>query len=269
MAAGRYQPVMGQLHVASTTSLSAYFFPTRPAPDALRAVQFRDLPDPVVYLQSSGRHARTRPAVLPPRTFFVDLQDELAADPDQALHLGDLVVEAAPAGLRVRDLVGGTRIDLLDFLASSLSMQSRTAFGILPRAEHTPRILIDDVVVAREQWSFAAAELKFAFIRSAAERFLLVRAWAEKHSLPRFFFVRPPLSVEVKPLFCDLDSPLYVDLFCKTIRRTSDADGGSISITEMLPGIAACWLADREGNRYTSELRLVMRDPLPPAYGRS
>jgi hypothetical protein len=269
VVAGRYLPVIGQLHVASATSLIGCMFWAHPDPDAQRSIHARDLPDPAVYVvNSSGRSARNRSAALPPGALFVDLQDDLAADPERALHLADLVVEPGDDGLEVCHAQRGIRLPLLDVLGSSLSAQSRRLFSLTPATAHSPRITIEDVVVAREQWTFDARDLEFASMRSAAERGGGLREWAVQHALPRFFFVRPPMHVEVKPLFCDLASPLYVEAFCKTVRATREGDG-SLSITEMLPSFCDLWLADPDGHRYTSELRFVIRDPLAPAYGRT
>lgn len=66
----------------------------------------------------------------------------------------------------------------------------------------------------------------------------------------------------MKPLYLDFDSPIYVDIFTKAIRKM---DGQSKSnepvlLTEMLPAPDRLWLPDAEGRCYTSELRMVAVD---------
>jgi hypothetical protein len=41
------------------------------------------------------------------------------------------------------------------------------------------------------------------------------------------------------------------------VRKSTD-----VMFTELLPGPQDCWLADSEGRRYTSELRMVAVDPI-------
>jgi hypothetical protein len=78
--------------------------------------------------------------------------------------------------------------------------------------------------------------------------------------MPRFVFIKTP--VEMKPCFVDFDSPIYIDLFLKLIRRTREQgpDDSLIDVTEMLPTPDQLWLQDRQGRRYTSEFRLVALD---------
>jgi hypothetical protein len=64
-----------------------------------------------------------------------------------------------------------------------------------------------------------------------------------------------------KPCFLDLDSPVLLDLFIKLARAAAKQCTGSLTITEMLPGLDQPWLVDRAGNRYTSELRFAAFRP--------
>jgi Lantibiotic dehydratase, C terminus. len=93
------------------------------------------------------------------------------------------------------------------------------------------------------------------------DRFLAVRRWARDHGLPRFVFVRTP--VEVKPYYLDFDSVHYIENFVRASRRTLEQRSPDtvISVVEMLPEPDRLWLADAQGRRYTSELRIVAVDP--------
>jgi hypothetical protein len=78
--------------------------------------------------------------------------------------------------------------------------------------------------------------------------------------MPTRVFARSP--VEKKPFYLDFDSPIFVDILCKVVRRTADRRGpeAKIGFSEMLPGPDELWLTDAQANRFTSELRLVAVD---------
>jgi hypothetical protein len=63
-------------------------------------------------------------------------------------------------------------------------------------------------------------------------------------------------------LFRDFDSPIYIDIFAKMLRRTveNSPDDRQVGITEMLPGPDHMWLPDAHDQRYASELRIVALD---------
>jgi hypothetical protein len=75
-------------------------------------------------------------------------------------------------------------------------------------------------------------------------RFLEARRWMRSKGLPRFVFVKLP--VEVKPVYVDFDSPIYVEILGKLIRRVpaSDRAQEDITLTEMLPDPDHACLAD-------------------------
>jgi hypothetical protein len=78
--------------------------------------------------------------------------------------------------------------------------------------------------------------------------------------LPRFAFVKVP--IERKPFYVDFDSPIYVSILAKMVRRTIDTGDPSpeITVSEMLPSIDEVWLPDSEGRCYASEFRIVAID---------
>jgi hypothetical protein len=160
--------------------------------------------------------------------------------------------------VKTRD--GEHEFEIVEVLADVLTGQVLNGFKILRPAAHLPRVKIDRLIVSRESWVFPASEMAFAYEKSGAARFANARSWARAAHIPRFVFMKSP--VEVKPVYVDLDSPIYVDLFAKIIRRTSDNKGGDerIAISEMLPRTDQTWLPDNEGRRYTSEFRIVAVD---------
>jgi hypothetical protein len=68
--------------------------------------------------------------------------------------------------------------------------------------------------------------------------------------------------VELKPAAADFSSIVLVNLFAKHIRQTEAGGHGEFTVTEMLPDLDQLWLTDREGRRYSSELRFVAYDSM-------
>src|SRR6516165_7427487 len=83
--------------------------------------------------------------------------------------------------------------------------------------------------------------------------------WARDLGLPRRVFVLSP--GELKPIYIDFASPVLTRILCRQVRRAAaDFPGQPVRFTEMLPAPGDCWLADQDGRRYTSEMRLVAVD---------
>ncbi len=116
------------------------------------------------------------------------------------------------------------------------------------------------LVVVRESWSFKAADIPFINEEDEQGRYVEARRWMRNKGLPHCVFVKVP--VEVKPVYVDFDSPIYVEILTKLIRRwlVSDRARENITCTEMLPDPDHLWLLDSEGHTYTSELRIIARD---------
>lgn len=181
----------------------------------------------------------------------------------QRLALGTLVVEEIDGELVAKTRDGALRFSLMEILADALTGQVFNGFKIQRPGAHLPRIKIDRLIVSRESWTLPVSEMSFAWEKSGATRFVNACRWARAHGMPRFVFMKSP--VEVKPVYVDFDSPIYVDVFAKIIRRTSEmkGDATTISISEMLPRLDQTWLRDIEGRRYTSEFRIVAVDRTP------
>jgi hypothetical protein len=155
----------------------------------------------------------------------------------------------------------GRRYDILDVFAEVLTGavldRLRLFAAELP---HTPRVYFDRMVVSRETWRVRADEAEFAAIEDEAARFVAARRWRSAFDLPRQVFASA--TVEAKPLYVDFDSPLYVNILAKLVRRLRRECGGDARLTlvEMLPRIEDTWLVDAEGRQFTSELRLAAVD---------
>jgi hypothetical protein len=171
------------------------------------------------------------------------------------------------ADVRVEDRDGhltavlpdGTVHDVLDAYANTLTQRVMDRFTLRPEGEHTPRITIDRMTVARETWQLPVADVDFADDKGEAARFVRARHWQRRHDLPRFVFVVSP--AEPRPFYVDFDSPVYVTILAKAARRLARKDPGArLKVSEMLPTPEQAWLTDADGHRYTSELRFVAVD---------
>ena len=265
---GDYQFVLGEVHLSVNTLNQWVFMAQHPYPEAMRGWIESDLPDPMVVgvapKQWPTLTTRTQVGYISPknhRVVFSHGANDIA--PQQAISLAYLVVDMQDGRLLVHTRDRSLSFDAIEVFADALSFLLNEDFRFLPRLSHMPRITIDRLVTVRESWSIEADQLTFAAESTTAARFLGMRRWAANRELPRFLFVKVPL--EKKPFYLDLYSPLYVDLFCKNVRRTQASDRAHkpVVFTEMLPQPHEAWLPDVEGRHYTSELRIVVVDRAP------
>lgn len=145
--------------------------------------------------------------------------------------------------------------------AQSLSEVAVDLFKHAGAGAHTPRIVIDDMVISRETWRPALSAAELTGGASESERFLAVRRWRQALGLPERVFVT--VASEVKPMYVDFTSPPYVASFVHMLSAARVAGDGEIRlcVTEMLPLPSQAWVPDAQGRRYLSELRLQLRDP--------
>jgi hypothetical protein len=248
---GDYQLVLGELHAGWNTFSVPVFLHQHPDPDQLlRAIEI-DLPSPRVF-PVEPRASATRVYQALVGRHDVELERGETRARGSALRAADLTVERAGGGLQVRAR-DGRRWELIAFLESWLVLASMAHFRLIPASEHTPRVTLSGLVIARESWRFHARALTFATAEQPGERFVGARRWAREHALPRFVFVRVP--EEPKPCYVDFESPIYVESLARLARK-----GSTIAIVEMLPRPDECWLTDGDDRRFTSELRLAAVD---------
>ncbi|MEU6075495.1 lantibiotic dehydratase, partial [Micromonospora sp. NPDC047074] len=261
---GDFTLVLGELHVATNTLGANLFVQQHPAPADLFAQTDRDHPGPRLLPLLPKEHRarlsiRVRQCLVRPEDYQVALVDQ-TADPElpRTVNSADAVVEPRGDQLVVV-LPDGAAFDVLDVFSHVLTTLVMDLFRILPDADHSPRVTVDRMVVARESWRFVAGELGFVDERVESRRFVRARRWRAGLELPRWVFVTVP--GEPRPFFVDFDSPVYVNIFAKAVRRLVRRDGGGrLTVTEMLPTPEQVWLSDDVGNRYTSELRFVAVD---------
>jgi len=261
---GEYQVVLGELHVFWNTLAWWLFVGQQETPGVIERSFDVDLPEPVVtWLVPKGHWASTSGRLAPAHIASKDYRVEVrpgAANREigHVIPAGALFVERQGNELIVRKHGDPVRFTLAEVYREVFSHRISQAFTVMSPQPYRPRISIDGLIISREAWRFAAAELEFAFVKDEGERFVAAKRWTMKHSIPRFAFVVSP--VEVKPFYVDFDSPIYIDIFAKVVRHTVGNEESYVTVSEMMPGPDQVWLPDAEGQLYTSELRVVAFD---------
>ena len=261
---GDFELVLGEMHCALNTMGASLFVHQHPDREELIAETTRDFPGPRLLPMLAKElplkwSARSRPSLDRPQDYYVALVDQ-TGDPyrPNTVLSADVKVEDRDGRLVVV-LPDGAEFNLLDAYANTLTQRVMDRFTLRPEGEHTPRITLDKVVVARETWTFPASGLGFTEEKSEAGRFVRARNWQREHDLPRFVFVVSP--TEPRPFYVDFESPVYLTILAKAVRRLARKDPAArLTVSEMLPDPEQAWLTDDEGHRYTSELRFVAVD---------
>jgi hypothetical protein len=263
---GDFLLVLGELHLAVNSLESRFFVQHHDDPRRLLAAAEADFGDQRIYaaLPKSSPFVSSRVwppiALLSPRYTYWSWSGEPSSvePPGPVLAGAGLTVCRRDGELRVVSAETGVGYDLLEVIGEILSTAVVDSFRPFAAAPHRPRITVDRLVIARESWTFRAADTGWAFVKDESSRFAAARAWRAGHGLPeRVFAVLP---VERKPIGVDFASLPLVNILAKEVRRTAEAGEQAFSVTEMLPDLGEMWLPDRAGHRYASEFRLVAFD---------
>lgn len=264
VACGDFELVLAELHVGMNALDYRYFADLHREPDRLGRCLVTDFPQARLLMalpRESGSRVTVRTHRALVRPFDVHVVTSHRVPPPRE---GTVRAAAEVAVVeRDRSLLlepGGDRtFDVFDLFAEPLKRLLLEQVDLFD-AEHVPRISFDRLVVARERWRVDAADLDFACAGREADRFLETRRWWHDVGLPRRVFVRSPL--EAKPIYVDVESPHYVEIFAAAVRRAREANPGGrpLRLVEMLPTPEQAWLTDASGRCYTSEIRLVAFD---------
>jgi len=261
---GDFHFVMGELHVGTNTLSASTFNSQHPDPTELLRYFESDLPKTphaVPLSLSEWLTSRTNLVLISRHAYRVEIEREsFVADRSRALAIADLYVEERDGDLMVCTHDGRLSFEIIEVFGGMLSGLVVDLFRLFPSAQHTPRVTIDSLTIARETWNFSPSALAWAFVKEEDERYLAARRWAEASQLPDRVFVKVP--VETKPFYADLKSPAYLHILSRMVRRTLESEGenANVKIVEMMPELEQVWLPDSAGNRYTSELRIVAVD---------
>ena len=253
--------VLGELHAADRSLLRQVFVDQHPDPARLRAAAAHDQPEPELrpVMRTEGLLARTRVLADAPWAFDIEC-DSVASPqpPGRVLRSGALWVQQRDDGLHIVDRERGLDFPLSAFLGPQAGALSSGEFRLYAPAAHRPRRTAGRLVVAREAWQLPLAPLAAelgAASPNAVDAYAAVRRAAHRHGWPRRLFYR--LAGEPKPLYLDLDSPVFVSLFLRLLTAAARRGDPVLDVSEMLPGPDRCWLPDAHGARHASEWRLL------------
>jgi hypothetical protein len=264
---GDYLLVLGELHMALNTLRLQCFMSQHPNVEEMQRAIESDWPVPGVVVVAPRSWpqatARTLFSLVPGNHYHLEAShDSMSSAPrSKTLPISAFVVEDSAEGLVVRTRDNRLRFEVVEFFADMLSWHAADQLKIIPLRSHTPRVVIDRLVVLRESWSYRAEEIGFVHKGDEADRFLEARRWAQEQQLPRHVFVKT--QVELKPLYFDLESPIFVEVLAKLVRSVlASRAPAPIVVSEMLPGPDQLWLPDITDRRYCCELRIVAVDRL-------
>lgn len=250
--------VLGELHVCVNSHLCQVSVGQHPDPDAIFAACAEDLDGPIVTPVESRRFS-TRADYMPARRKdpHLETSDTISPNPrDRVFGTAELFVQRRGDRLFIFDAPRRLDVDAVRVLGQYLSFAAISSFDPLPFARHTPRVQVDDLVIARERWRFAPSDFRFYEEKTPYERFVAARRFAQAGGIPRRVFAKVPN--ELKPFLVDFDSSVLVEILCRRLKKAE-----SLQLTEMLPDREDCWVEDAEGRRFTSELRIVAVDDHP------
>jgi hypothetical protein len=277
-ARGEFQPVIGELHMSYCPFEIPFCSWAHPDIDELRTMLATIVPDGRVMLSPAKNYPRTTARTYPfhndARTWW------LCTSPYPPRGAGRHIAQAGLVARRDGDrLVAGLpgaaeQFDVMDITGAWLMWELLDVFKqVASGHEHTPRTVVDNVVVFRETWQFPIADLDWAYTRGEAELFVAARRWLRDRGLPETVFAS--ISSEPKPVFADFRSEVQVAILAQLLRAGAKAAeastaganpagtktaGASVAFSEMLPGPGQSWLTDAAGQPYTCELRLVFAD---------
>lgn len=261
---GDFQFVLGELHISSNTLRSLCFVAQHPSPQDLFRFFELDIPDsrlvPITPKEWGGQ-SRTLQVLTSRKDFWLEIDDRsITPFKPRTLPISALIVEDSDDGLRVRTRDNQQSFQIIEAFAVALTNLSINRFKAVCPGAYSPRISIDRLVISRETWRPAASDLEFVNEKNRAARFLAAQRFAKSHNMPRLVFAKLP--IEPKPFYVDFDSPIYIDIFARLVRRMLERGDGDapITISEMVPSPDQTWLTDAGGRRYTSELRFVAVD---------
>jgi hypothetical protein len=268
---GDFLLVLGELHLAINSLDNRFFVQHHDDPQRLLAAAEADFGGRRIYAALPKNSPFVSSRVWPPvallsaeYTYWSWSGEPCSVEPPGPVLAGaGLMVRRRDGALRVISGENGAEYDVLEVIGEILSTAVVNSFRPFAAAPHNPRITVDRLVISRESWTFEAANTPWAFVKDEAARYAAARAWRARHGLPeRIFAVLP---IERKPIAVDFASLALVNILAKEVRRTAEAGALTFSATEMLPDLGEMWLADRAGQRYASEFRLVAVDGSAPA----
>jgi hypothetical protein len=273
---GDFLLVLGEIHLASNSLDGRLWVEQHPDPARVIAADRADRGSQRIFPIEAKDHPNVNSRLSPPSaalgpgqlywsSAIIDSLDP--PESDTVMPGAAMTVARRGDELVVRLMPSGTELDFFEVIGDAMVLVVINAFQPIAPAAYRPRVTIDRFVLSREQWVFQVADSGWAFAKDEQERFYLARHWRQDHQLPERVFYRVPM--ELKPTAADFSSIVLVNLFAKHIRQTQAAGHTQYTVTEMLPDLDQLWLTDRQGRRYSSELRIVAYDSMTGDPGAS
>jgi hypothetical protein len=266
MTQGNYLTVLGELHIGFNPLLTSVKNLSYLSPEQILENYQQDIPESLLIAappqEWPGLTTLTSFIHILPKDYcLVAFPNAHGFERSQILAIAELVVENTAQGLVIRTRDGKLQFDIIEAFAEALLQRVVNSFKFLnASSNYLPRITIDNLTIQRETWSYIPGELPFVYENTEIERFIKARQWVKNCGLPRYVFVKA--AIEAKPFYIDFESPVYIDILAKIVRRSieSNLTESPIRFSEMLPTHKGLWLVDAEGQHYTSELRMVALD---------
>jgi hypothetical protein len=251
LAAGDHLAVVGDVHLGNNPLIQGVFALRHADPAALLArITATAGPGMPVMLPpwspTMGFDARGMPLTSDDMVHLAVMPDTRAQGDRRTWLPDELMVD----GLDLVDRTGALRVSLIDAFWLPIFISGARTLTLLPEDDHTPRVTVGETVLRRQGWSIPVTEIP--------DRGEDVAAFTRDRGMPRRLFTKSPL--ERKPMYLDTESPVLCRILCRQARHAAAAaaaPGHRLAFTEMLPAPDQCWLADPDGNRYVSELRMV------------
>ncbi|WP_446664815.1 thioesterase domain-containing protein [Flexivirga sp. B27] len=269
LQAGDCTVVLGEWHAGMATLDNASSVQSQPDPQQQRAALRHDLGGPVVRPLLPTTWARNTGRLV---TYLQDEGDVWLAFTEAAPRPGGDIVQVSDLHV-VRDDAGQLRVrthpgsssgqrdwPLLETLSGLLSIATVDGFRQLTDRPYTPRITVGAMALARRNWRTDIGSVPLWRGAGLAARFAAARRWCAENDFPERVFVS--VGSETKPFFVDFRSPWLVGALATTLASGHESAGPDtkVVVSEMLPTTEQCWLPDRSGKTYCSELRLQVTD---------
>jgi hypothetical protein len=262
LARGEFTIVLGEMHAMWPTLDNASVADRHPELARLRAAAAADIgPQIVPFYGSWCPQFTPRMASVRSDDYQLAFTPESGADPARLLPAMTITVTEQDGEL-IAAAGDGRRWPLLAMFAIPMAWSGSDLFKLAGPGRHIPRIIIDRLVVVRESWRTTVAEA-WPTKSGGLPEYLAARRLRLALGLPEKLFVK--IGTEVKPVYVDLTSPRYVSALATMLRSAKERAGyeTEVAMTELLPGPDQAWLPGPGGQRYFSELRVQVRDPVP------
>lgn len=265
IAQGKVLYVLGEFHLGKNTVAHACLAEQHPNREELQQALERDFASGCLRIINTNEDGVT--TVRPTQGVFHRTDYMLATTPESVPPSGfdghpfsGLILRREGGELVVLERTGQRRFPILEAFTDIFSSFVVNKASWAPALRHIPRVQIDQLVIHRETWRARANELSFAAEKQPLDRFLGARRWMVSRGIHRRVFVKTPS--EWKPFYLDMESPVLIEILCRSIRKLRDSGQPEAELTfsEMLPDVGQTWLRDAAGARYTCELRFVLVD---------